>query len=1114
MSGIEKRSNPKTEKIEKVVTLKAGEYWKAIATDESKGIESGEILLLSKIGYVDDEPHSITVLLHPSKQPTADNHRELTSKFLTQDFISLFEHVDLNFARAERDRSLDAIRLELTEAQKELTDATSDESTLDRYILRDLPTDELEKNLPVIREALPTNLPQAIASQQITDLMVTNLSEKGVENIINAMSHHQDIASRRIAWITSQTSKFTAIASKMTPFIKEKTLQPIAQQQDVYDQIKELKKGIANLGLYTLKGVEIKTLRKGKSAPKTEKLTVYQRPLFMDEEAAVWVDIEEDFDFRSRDEFFNALKENDSLMNQIFPTERCVLGVSTTRRRIDYEGCTYEEIENASAENARLFLLIRDGENVHFVESKRGDLEFKTHLFPSTDDLEAPFKGFDGRTIKFTDLEYSNRLSVFEASALTYKRFLILFCGLDHKHKLFGDFYTEEMSLNFVSGEFQEKYFNFIHDDDGSNLLANTRRLGSIHDWIKNLNSYVSKGSRVLVLHNEVMSLETVPSAYEKKKSYHSYNNPPSREFDINSEEDWFVGVVNKRGDELSMKVPLIECYAIQSYPKLKEGRLLISKLLERNKASFNTICLDRLKLQDAKWYLHDRPTRFKSIKHLRLLKRIIKLMEHERDEEEETRKELLKALSDGDVATADKALKVIDEAVAIARCAHNGKSLVEICNDTKAKVNLLNQMYELARDPEVIVDTLIEKQQQVGRKAIRISLNESGKYVVYSAPKNEEIDNRIEPFDWVWCSTYSFTKSDIKSGRGKYCRLTKEVSKEKVIYQVENIGDYAAKEKSPFDTPKAKKEFIDFLESYDLEQDINRISKIGASEVEWDKFACWYLSEREELTELSGWKIVSEPSYSIYLGYMTDVNAKGEISLVALKVNPLLLLIEKSPSEEKLDWLKDAYTSIYHDTNAASDVFDKMKGFSSLSGTLEQSEIIVSSLSAKTDLDSDFFGQSSLSTYGKYSKRAPKQYSIDHALAEVLSPENFKPVINYNGSFDELLGISEPKNYRPIVRVVRKDADTNLTYADYFDYRDVYSKNEKPLDCSHYDSLEEALKKNAEYKNQYYVNEKRHSMLHIDTIKEVETDAQSDFGEITPVTSRERRVINKEIPN
>ena len=205
-------------------------------------------------------------------------------------------------------------------------------------------------------------------------------------------------------------------------------------------------------------------------------------------------------------------------MNQIFPTERCVLVMATTRRYIDYGDRWVNHERND--ENRKVFLLVRNGMNIHRVFSPVESHLGTSRLFPTKDDQERIFRGFDGSQIKFEDVAYTDKLAAHERHALHYKRFLLLACGLDHRLKLFGDFYDGPQSLDFVSLGFQSRYCRFLCDDDQSAMLPGGERT-SVIKWVEEKNAYLRSGSRVLCNWSEVMNPDTAPGACKETSDRH-----------------------------------------------------------------------------------------------------------------------------------------------------------------------------------------------------------------------------------------------------------------------------------------------------------------------------------------------------------------------------------------------------------------------------------------------------------------------------------------------------------------------------------------------------------------------------------------------------------------
>lgn len=124
------------------------------------------------------------------------------------------------------------------------------------------------------------------------------------------------------------------------------------------------------------------------------------------------------FDFSNEDPLFKALTEHEDLVKHVFPTERCILVMATSRRAIDYGNAATNWSRNL--ENRKVFLLVRDGENLHRIWSP-----IESHLnqpaLPIPDD-QNNVPGVDGSDIKFQDVAYTSHLKAHENFAL-HKRF-------------------------------------------------------------------------------------------------------------------------------------------------------------------------------------------------------------------------------------------------------------------------------------------------------------------------------------------------------------------------------------------------------------------------------------------------------------------------------------------------------------------------------------------------------------------------------------------------------------------------------------------------------------------------------------------------------------------
>ncbi len=282
-----------------------------------------------------------------------------------------------------------------------------------------------------------------------------------------------------------------------------------------------------------------------------------------------------------------ALQKHPGLIEQIFPTQRCVLVMAVTRRHVNYQGSVggcgqrlSKQMCLPAGTRRRKYLPVCSP-----VESHLG-----AHtLFPERDEQDALFRGFDGSRITFRDVAYTDRLRAHEKMALHYKRFLILCCGLDQRERLFGEFYDRSSNINFISMDFQEKYCRFIHDADGTGLLsdpeADTRP--SLESYIKQANQHLRSGSRVFCEWRQVVNPVTAPGA-AKDDSGNGYRG---HSFTVDFVKSRSTSVAYQKNEEIYVDVPVVQ----HTY----------SRNAKSDKREFNAkVCLSKFRTSDSLGYL------------------------------------------------------------------------------------------------------------------------------------------------------------------------------------------------------------------------------------------------------------------------------------------------------------------------------------------------------------------------------------------------------------------------------------------------------------------------------------------------------------------------------
>lgn len=778
--GISASNNTKsnTETVERFVSIQAGQYWQALDDDLHKQIAKGDILLLTQVDHVDNAPHTMHVRFHPSKVESWSKE----AKFYIDKFLSSFSHVDETVAAKSRDADLAAVQGRIAAEQQSMNEACADTKLLDSIISQEEAKRQIsrgEANLPTIQAYVPQSAVSAIQSQQLTALIDTQLTADSIDAIKSVMANQSSIIQKRSEWIQAKTKKIQDIVARTVPFYEEKAAVALASTSDMRLQIDKLMQGVESLNLYTLKDVEILSVSSGVGADRSVKVTVMQDVLFMDEELAVYADVNEKFDFSSRGVFFNELATNPELVNQIFTTERCVVGIATTRHDIVYEGISDMDKYRRQMENKRVFLLTRDGQNINCIVSPDVGHQFTGTLFPSQEQLDRPFTGFDGSRITFESINFTMSLSRFEKMAIIYKRLLILLCGLDHKHKILGDFYDGPASLDFVSMKFQEQYFRFVYDQSGDGLISGERP-ESFESWVEGMNKGMGSGSRVLAMFYKLAEPESIPFAFERESHHNSRGR--SLRMKLKSGENYCFGILQRSKNELFLPVELQRNYSQDFY----NSKLNISRALEsRNgRNGFSLLCLDRVEPEPLQWYLHDRKSRVLNVAGIRLLKSALTIIKNERPNEQHIREQLMQALLDAHIANPIDAARYVTEAIAIWRCSKNGASLTETIKDSKDMKKLLDTLYSLTSKSVDRTDQIIAAEEGAGRLVLRVTLDTSGFYVAYSSPLPNERDDRLEPHAWVNRTRYRVTKDDVKPQPSTMVFFTSVESAENVKYE------------------------------------------------------------------------------------------------------------------------------------------------------------------------------------------------------------------------------------------------------------------------------------------------------------------------------------------
>lgn len=760
-------------RIERHEVLEPGRYWrltKSFGADAVKAyppaanLVVGDVHLLLNIHIHDDKPHSVDILEHPRE----GGKNEFT--FLIDEFIERFEPVSDEEAQSIRSREQADVMQAMAELQEEMAQAQVNplslpgvqqaaEEAVERFeyeeqarIQRE--TKDAEKRDQDIRRVLrraarrssakgnPLAVRKATISDRVDVMISEGITSDGVRELTLEAGRRVAIAEAASRWLTQRTEHLGRLMKSLTPYFAEKPQVALAKSRDAIKYVKTLSEGIESLKLYTGDGVAVVTLASGADAPTHEPLVLLQGKRYMDQEMAVWAHVEDSFDWRSQEVFFRELLANRSLLDQVLPKPRCVVSMAVTARTVDYgrNAHPYEVMMN-EIQNRAVFLLVRNGENVHVVYSSEPSHEAAKRLFPTRAESDGPFQGVDGTKIGLNDIRFSKAMAQHDNLALHYKRFLILLCGLDHREQLFGDFYPREEGLKFMSLDFQSRYFRFVQDDDDALVIEGGTR-PRLTQWMAQCNSFIRSGSRIVL--SGSLSLGEKSRLVRRAASYR---------IDRDAIPAFLVATVSKGFHRV--EVPTYNRY--EPSERKKTPIWLDGPDAETDGETW-FLCIDRARLADVQAYLYGRRYRTPDISWLRTLRRVEQVLLADVEHEQELRDYLRKCALDNKVLSEDNVDEAVDTAIATWRGDHRGAAAPSV-HETAAVNAILTLMYPAGRLVDSIVRMADEFAQTKGERPLRVVRTGSAKLALYTEVPELEKGVLRGAVVWGWVKRYSIVE-------------------------------------------------------------------------------------------------------------------------------------------------------------------------------------------------------------------------------------------------------------------------------------------------------------------------------------------------------------------
>lgn len=783
-------------------------------------IHAGDVHLLVDVNVIDGDFHSVELLTHPRQgarsqfrvgigqfyhcmEPCHD-HQAVRDQEKAQVVASITEIQEEMAQASVNPMANEEIRKRAEKALKELEDQLGREMLM----APEFQKKRKDRLAAIHRRAArrsanagnPLAVRQMVVSDSLADLIDQQVTSDAVSELQAETKRRQVIAETAAKYISDCTRHMGRVMESLTPYYSEQAQVALAKSKGAITRAKDIEAGLASLGLYTGDSVDVVDVLSGAPAADEAPLVLYQAKKFMDECLCVVTDVEEDFDWQSQKFFFEQLKTNATLRDLVLPSPRCVVSMAVTRRFIDYGHIkNQQELLRNLRENSSVFLLVRNGENVHAVYSTEPSHEASPRLFPTTEDLNAPFVGIDGTRMKLSDLQYVEAKDGFDAMALHYKRFLILLCGLDHRLQLFGRFYPAHESLKFMSLDFQSRYFQFVRDDDAEYSIGHSA-MPSIERWFADKNKALVSGSR-LVTTVRVLA-KASPGFQRRSYSLTLVGGKKSRD----------MVIARKEGDRLYVE--------LVAHDNCGEECTFKAWLDDRD-VDGAFLCLDTVLPSDIQHYLLSRNGRAaEGIRNILTLKRAHAVMQADAAEQAELRAYLRNALLAAKVM--DESL--MDDQILLAinawRSAHRGAPAPSLA-DAKAVRQILNVLYPkdaLADGFRAMAEVFA---RTIGAEPLRLVQTGKDKLVLYTQPDAEDVATVRGAMHFGWVRRRVL----VMTGRGQeksfrqdssrliWCEKPDEAPDERVLVEWE--GNAASFNGHP--EPAAYKQVIGFLGAMDV---------------------------------------------------------------------------------------------------------------------------------------------------------------------------------------------------------------------------------------------------------------------------------------------------------
>lgn len=704
-----------------------GSYWrlrKEVVGDEDEArvradeMEAGTVLMLQSVEMADGQPHVYVFAPHPE---WIDGDKQ---RFHADDFYAWWEPAP--DGESVRAHELEKLYLAMEETKQAM--------------------------LAPPPEAVPVALLAHDPTAQIGEEGKALATRSQVKSILAHAERLREDAEQRAQWIQTHSETLSEQGQVLANFHQERAQAALARTQAQIEGVEGILKTVANLHLYTGKGVEVMQLRGGAPASPDARLTIYQEVLALDEEALILLD-QGGLDHTRTEELIEALADP-ALLNRLIPAER---GIVLVQFRNSYKEFIKARGDNGDAvarynhqmsrESQRKRLLVRDGERLWLIDADEVLAQIK-QLMPSQAEQDAYFLKDrwerEPRRITREDMDYARAQRAQLFALDHYGQVLIVLWGLHDRKGLFEKAQIPRFS-NWLDPAFQDCYLQLVSSDS---LIGVERP--NFATWQAEQNATLASSVTVAVDLNQAMDEVSAPGAFSSgrwtgRDTYYETVYEPELPKGMGNV---LIAEVRRDAKGLFVDVPCKYAgYRHQVRRQTANIKLYLRYVDPAARLVDGVLVLDRVFAADLTYYLESRQQRRSYSSYVGLF-RAARRWAAERDAREAPLRAQLRAAAEagGLKLDPDRREVMLVDAIAVARAARRDRTIPEV--DTPAFKAFLraamDALYAASSNHDARVAAIDTWAAQRGRQPLRLVLTGRGDWKLYLVPTAAEHDDRL----------------------------------------------------------------------------------------------------------------------------------------------------------------------------------------------------------------------------------------------------------------------------------------------------------------------------------------------------------------------------------